>query len=100
MPVSTAVSVTFAAGTTASDASRTVPTTLAVSNWAEAVPAAITHTHTARTRARIARTSRKLPDFEERRLSKPHNDETNRRQTACDGGPADLTTAACRPPCA
>src|SRR5687768_218909 len=57
MPVSTAVSVTFAAGTTASDASRTVPTTLAVSNCADAFPAAITHTHTARTRARIAHTS-------------------------------------------
>ena len=39
IPVSIAVNVTFAPGTTDSDASRTVPTTVAVSNWADALAA-------------------------------------------------------------
>jgi len=52
IPVSIAVNVTLAPGITDSDASRTVPTTVAVSNWAEALAEVSnsTPTHNARDR--------------------------------------------------
>jgi hypothetical protein len=53
MPVATLVSVTLAAGMTAFDVSRTVPTTVAVSNWADALDAPSSSAHTTKQATRM-----------------------------------------------
>ena len=58
MPVSTPVNVTVAPGTTPADASRTVPTTVAESNCADAVDAVRSKAITDRNPSRMPFTSK------------------------------------------